>query len=196
VLVGRRQRFVRPSHELRDAELSPTTPLSVVGSRLNGDGIAGRGELQQLARTDYPATSNYSGVLVRLGNGDGTLAGGAPLAARGDSPTGHRTLRPRRRRNLNGDGRRGPCDGNWYSHNVSVLFAAPLRTSPVAPPWLPRDVQGKAKTVTVPEARHTAGTYPVRIYLWKRTARAPERATVRQGAESRGYSTYSRYSRR
>jgi hypothetical protein len=100
---------------------SSFSPRSVAVADLNGD--ANPDVATSNNRRDYYVgyVDDYSGVLVRLGNGSGTLAGGAPLGGTYGFATG---MAPCElvAADLNGDGRQDMVTANWHSHNVSVLL--------------------------------------------------------------------------
>lgn len=82
------------------------------------------------------------------------------------------------------------------SRSATSVFALPkvnVRT-PIAPPRMSHSryytVFGSIKP------KHTAGTYPVRIYKWKRTASGTWKSYGYVSAKASNYSTYTKYARR
>lgn len=98
------------------------SPRSVVVADLDGDGRADVATSNNRHDVDpFGLTVDRSSVLVRLGNGDGTLAGsnqpgGQTSFATAMGPFELVTA------DVNGDGRRDLVTANWYADNVSVLL--------------------------------------------------------------------------
>ena len=138
----------------------------------------------------YDWQFDYSGVFVRLGNGDGSLAGSRLSFATGYGPYALAAA------DLNGDGRKDLVTANLESDTVSVLLQPSLEDVTVGNPVAPLVMyRYKAKTVYGSlNPRHTAGTSPVRIYRWRKTASGAWKSSGYVKARVANYSSYSRYS--
>lgn len=174
------------------------SPSSVVVADLNGDGKTDVATSNNRHDVDpFGVATDRSSVLVRLGNGDGTLAGSNELGGQTSFATGMGPFELAAA-DLNGDGRRDLVTANWYSNNVSVLQQQlSLKDVTVGNPVARLIMyKGKAKTVYgLLKPRHTAGTYPVRIYRWKRTASGKWKSFGYVKARVANYSSCSRYSK-
>jgi hypothetical protein len=140
---------------------------------------------------------DYSGVFVRLGNGDGTLAGGNGLGEQMSFPTDYGPL-ALAAADLNGDGLKDLVTANYEANNISVLLQqSTLKGVTVGNPVAPLVMyKGKAKTVYGSlKPRHAAGTYPVQIHRWNKTAGGAWKSYSPVKARVVDYSTYSRYSK-
>ncbi len=145
----------------------------------------------------YDWQFDYSAVYVRLGNGDGTLAGSDALGEQLSFATDDGPLELAGA-DLNGDGRKDLVTANYEANSVSVLLQpASLKAVTVGNPVAPLVMyKGKAKTVYGSlRPRHKAGTYPVKIYRWKKTASGTWKKYGYVKARVANYSTYSRYSK-
>jgi hypothetical protein len=173
------------------------SPYSVVVVDLNGDGKADVATANNRHDVDaFGVVTDWSSVLVRLGNGDGTLSGSNELGGQMSYATGMGPFELAAA-DLNGDGEQDLATANWYSNNVSVLLQQYTLTDvTVGNPVAPRVMyKGKAKKVYGSlKPRHTAGTYPVRIYKYRYVS-GKWKPYGYVKARVANYSSYSRYSK-